>query len=194
MFRSVRDSGWIETDTVTALIGTNESGKTNLLVPLWKLNPAKGGDIDLIADLPRADYNRMRNEQEDQVFVQAEFATDADLRATLTTATGLAPERFDVVRVARRFNGEHVVSFPNASPPRTMLKARVAEVLSEATKGFAGEKTKKEEALKSAAAVALTAAATVFGIRGDEIDAPAIAEGVWLFSSRRDQAPWKASG
>ncbi len=33
-FRSVEDSGWIEADSVTALIGTNESGKTNLLVPL----------------------------------------------------------------------------------------------------------------------------------------------------------------
>ncbi len=39
-FRSVADSGWIEVDAVTALIGVNESGKTNLLLPLWKLNPA----------------------------------------------------------------------------------------------------------------------------------------------------------
>lgn len=43
-FRSVRDSGWIDTDDVTSLIGTNESGKTNLLVPLWKLNPANEGE------------------------------------------------------------------------------------------------------------------------------------------------------
>ena len=34
-FRSVDDSGWIEADAVTALIGVNESGKTNLLLPLW---------------------------------------------------------------------------------------------------------------------------------------------------------------
>ena len=39
-FRSVEDSGWVNIDRVTALIGTNESGKTNLLLPLWKLNPA----------------------------------------------------------------------------------------------------------------------------------------------------------
>jgi AAA15 family ATPase/GTPase len=36
-FRSVDDSGLIETDGVTALIGINESGKSNLLLPLWKL-------------------------------------------------------------------------------------------------------------------------------------------------------------
>lgn len=33
-FRSVADSGWVETDDVTALIGVNESGKSNLLLPL----------------------------------------------------------------------------------------------------------------------------------------------------------------
>lgn len=31
-FRSVENSGWIEVDGVTALIGVNESGKTNLLL------------------------------------------------------------------------------------------------------------------------------------------------------------------
>lgn len=39
-FRSVEDSGWIDTERITALIGTNESGKTNIMLPLWKLNPA----------------------------------------------------------------------------------------------------------------------------------------------------------
>ncbi len=38
-FRSVEDSGWIDVSDVTALIGENEAGKTNLLLPLWKLNP-----------------------------------------------------------------------------------------------------------------------------------------------------------
>ena len=33
----------IEVDNVTALIGTNELGKANLLLALWKLNPAKEG-------------------------------------------------------------------------------------------------------------------------------------------------------
>ena len=42
-FRSVKDSGWIDAESITALIGTNESGKTNILLPLWKLNPADEG-------------------------------------------------------------------------------------------------------------------------------------------------------
>lgn len=60
-FRSVLDSGWIEVENITALIGTNESGKTNILLPLWKLNPADEGEIDLQDDLPRDKYHEYRN-------------------------------------------------------------------------------------------------------------------------------------
>jgi len=44
-FRSVDDSEWVDVDPVTAFIGVNESGKTNLLLPLWKLNPAREGQV-----------------------------------------------------------------------------------------------------------------------------------------------------
>ena len=36
-FRSVQDSGWIDAEQITALIGTNESGKTNIMLPLCKM-------------------------------------------------------------------------------------------------------------------------------------------------------------
>jgi predicted ATPase len=49
-FRSVVDSDWIEVERVTALIGVNEPGKTNLLLPLWKLNPAREGEIRPTSD------------------------------------------------------------------------------------------------------------------------------------------------
>jgi len=58
-FRSVKDSTWIDADDVTALIGTNESGKTNLLIPLWKLNPAKDGEINPLIDYPRKRYHEI---------------------------------------------------------------------------------------------------------------------------------------
>ena len=52
-FRSVSDSGWLEADDVTALIGVNESGKTNLLLPLWKLKRAQDGEIQPTSDYPK---------------------------------------------------------------------------------------------------------------------------------------------
>lgn len=39
-FRSINDSGVIEIDRITSLVGRNESGKTNLLLALYNLNPA----------------------------------------------------------------------------------------------------------------------------------------------------------
>ena len=41
-FRSVADSEWIDTDDVTALIGTNEAGKTNILLPPLEIQPGQG--------------------------------------------------------------------------------------------------------------------------------------------------------
>ena len=36
-FRSVMDSGWIDCDDVTSLVGINEAGKSNVILALWKL-------------------------------------------------------------------------------------------------------------------------------------------------------------
>ncbi|MEQ1968903.1 AAA family ATPase [Xenorhabdus nematophila] len=53
-FRSVFDSGVITTDRLTAVLGRNESGKTNLLLALKSLNPAEGfGVLNKVKDFPR---------------------------------------------------------------------------------------------------------------------------------------------
>ena len=56
-FRSIKDSTWIDCSNVTNIIGVNEAGKSNALLALWKLNPASGGEINLLEDLPRNDYS-----------------------------------------------------------------------------------------------------------------------------------------
>ena len=53
-FRSINDSGPIKASQITALLGRNESGKTNLLLALRGLNPP--GDLQplsKIKDFPR---------------------------------------------------------------------------------------------------------------------------------------------
>ena len=72
-FRSVVDSGWIEAERVTALIGVNESGKTNLLLPLWKLNPAREGEIKPTSDYPKGNYAAVRHDPSAFDFITAEF-------------------------------------------------------------------------------------------------------------------------
>ncbi|MBM6581669.1 AAA family ATPase [Microvirga sp. BT689] len=53
-FRSVADSGYIRVDDLTALVGRNESGKSNLLLALHSLNPPGGRKaLSPIKDFPR---------------------------------------------------------------------------------------------------------------------------------------------
>ena len=53
-FRSVKGTDWIEINQLACFVGVNESGKTNLLLPLWKFNPAdEATEIDLLFDYPR---------------------------------------------------------------------------------------------------------------------------------------------
>ncbi len=111
-FRSVTDSGWLTLDRVTALIGVNESGKTNLLLPLWKLNPASGGEIEPIADYPKALFATIRNAPEQFQFITAEFDTGAEA-PRLAEMAGIPEAQARRVSVARLFNGSWQIAFPD---------------------------------------------------------------------------------
>ena len=113
-FRSVNDSGWIETNGVTALIGTNEAGKTNLLTPLWKLKPAEGGEINAIADYPRKRYNEIRAMEAKPMFIEAHFELDTALVRQIATITGATDEDVSIASISRDFGGQYQIGFPNA--------------------------------------------------------------------------------
>lgn len=110
-FRSVENSNWVEVDKVTALIGVNESGKTNLLVPLWKLNPATGGEIQPASDYPKKHFGAIRQAPQSYCFITAEFET-GPLASELSQKAGITPEAAALVSVKRYFNGEYSISFP----------------------------------------------------------------------------------
>lgn len=79
-FRSVKGTDWIEIDELACFVGVNESGKTNLLLPLWKFNPAdEATEIDLLLDYPRDEYSELDDEssrREDEHFIEAVFELD----------------------------------------------------------------------------------------------------------------------
>ncbi len=126
-FRSVIDSGWIDAERVTALIGVNESGKTNLLLPLWKLNPAREGEIKPTSDYPKANYAAIKENPDAFTFVTAEFEIP-DLAAELATLTGADPALLDVVRVSRTFSGSRFVEFPKYDPRRETTNKEVLDL------------------------------------------------------------------
>src|SRR4051812_12270996 len=83
-FRSIDDSGWVEFDDVTCLVGKNESGKTAFLQALARLRPVPGqnGKFDPVMDYPSKDYGtyRRRHVAEPDVVVEAVFElTDAEI-------------------------------------------------------------------------------------------------------------------
>ena len=125
-FRSVKDSGWIELDQVTALIGINESGKTNLLLPLWKLNPAREGEIKPTSDYPKSNYAAVRADPQDFDFITAEFDAP-ELADDLAEKTGISSRFLDYVSVSRDYNGSYHVSFPNYSHPTGISSAVIKD-------------------------------------------------------------------
>lgn len=149
-FRSVDDSDWIDSDSITALIGTNESGKTNLLLALWKLNPAKEGAINAIADYPRKRYNEIRSLEKKPVFVRAEFALDNDLVEQIVELTGAAAEEVSIALVQRKFDGNYVISFPGQRGAPTVARGDVVALVNSAHAEIVQlTPTKAEESLKA---------------------------------------------
>lgn len=66
-FRSIYDSGWVRVDQRTALVGRNESGKSNLLMALASFNSSNGQKpLSRVKDFPR---DRRRSEFSEDLIV-----------------------------------------------------------------------------------------------------------------------------
>lgn len=110
-FRSVEESGWLTVDDVTALIGVNESGKTNLLLPLWKLNPAREGEIEPTSDYPKVKFGEIRDAPGDYWFIEADFVAGA-AASKISRLANIAISEDSIIRVTRYFDGDYYVEFP----------------------------------------------------------------------------------
>lgn len=135
-FRSVGDSGWIECDDVTTLVGVNEAGKSNLLLALWKLNPAKGGGIDLLRDLPKKRYAELRDVHPKPHFIQADFEVTGQLLKKLQSSTHAEEEELCVARVFKDYSGACYVSFPNAKSNVSQSSSTIREIVSNAIRSI----------------------------------------------------------
>ena len=144
-FRSVDDSEWIEVDAVTALIGVNESGKTNLLLPLWKLNPAHEGEILPTSDFPKTMFGEIRAQPSEYPFITAEFTTD-DAAERIARTAGIAPEAARVVQVTRFFDEKYQVCFPEYTPETTAATQWVRKKLTTTAQRVREASALKQEA------------------------------------------------
>ena len=119
-FRSVKDSGWIDCDDVTTLVGVNESGKSNLLLALWKLNPAREGKIDILHDMPVSELSTLRHKTSEVQFVSAEFMIGKECAEKISTIVGCNCCEGTIVRVSRFYDGKYNIEFPKGLPEVSM--------------------------------------------------------------------------
>ncbi len=128
-FRSISDSGDIEVDDVTSLIGVNEAGKSNLLLGLWKLNPAREGEINLLADLPRHLYSKLRDASEKPDFIEAEFILSKELIKKIIDLSGIVLLEEDTVIIKRDYDGNYTVNFPSVKLNATLPSEHLIDIL-----------------------------------------------------------------
>lgn len=150
-FRSVTNSGWIESDDVTTLVGVNEAGKSNLLLALWKLNPAKDGEINRLDDMPRNKYSEWRSAENPPIFIECEFIIEnVELINELKELSGCDTEEIKNVKISKDYDDVFYVSFPNFNLKSSFPAYEIKDILSCYTNELEGleEKGVTEKGIK----------------------------------------------
>ncbi|MDR0917892.1 MAG: AAA family ATPase [Oscillospiraceae bacterium] len=128
-FRSVKDSGWIDCQDVTSLVGVNEAGKSNLILALWKLNPVRDGEIDLLHDMPVKEYSAWRLTPDKYTFIRAEFELDTDFATEISESCGCNIDICSTVEITRRYSGVKTVSFPKFSNSQSVCSSKISDIV-----------------------------------------------------------------
>ena len=149
-FRSIMDSGWIDCDDVTSLVGINEAGKSNVILALWKLRPVRDGEIDPLHDMPTKKYSSWRSILEKIVFISADFELDSTLIDKVVNLCKCERDAATIVNIQRRYDGKYLISFPNYKKGKSIDTAIVTEIVLSAAAQLSGmkEKTKAEAGIK----------------------------------------------
>ena len=147
------------------------------MTPLWKLHPAKGGEIDPIRDYPRTKYADYRTLKQKPVFVTVDFSVPERLAAKLATLTRASLADLSTVRISRRFDGSYDVTFPQADTSRTVEREHVIGLLDAAQNSIntMEEAGKGEAGIKSQAIAAIIESRRRFG-KHDQVSPEATTE------------------
>ncbi len=128
-YRSVNDSGWIEVRDRTALVGRNESGKSNLLLALQSVNPPSGMQgLSDIKDFPRD--RRMSEFSADLPVVRTKWHLTDEEQAQLGRVFPRAKDITEVL-VTRLYKPVRVIEFldlPTLTVPTTSVQTDLAKI------------------------------------------------------------------
>ena len=149
-FRSVMDSGWIDCDDITTLVGINEAGKSNVILALWTLKPVRDGEIDPLHDMPTKEYSVWRSIPEEIIFISAQYELDNILVDKVIELCHCDREVASIVNIQRRYDGKYLVSFPNYKKIQNIDSALIKDIVFKANIQLERlkEKTKAEKGIK----------------------------------------------
>ncbi len=101
MYKGIIDSGWVDVNSLTVLVGKNESGKTSLLKALHKLNPYNPEPYEMAMEWPRA---RRRERSKKHLVCQAIFQLSEKEKSELAEIA--ERDTFpDTIEVSRNYAG-----------------------------------------------------------------------------------------
>ncbi len=121
-FRSIAKSGSVNVDQITALVGRNESGKSNLLLALASLNPPGGPKIlSRIKDFPRD--RRLQDCTDNTELVETVWELTEAEKAELARLLPMAPE-ISTVHIGRYYKAEHWVDLGLERPKPDTFEIR----------------------------------------------------------------------
>ena len=118
MYRPILDSGWIDIDDITVLVGKNESGKTAILKALHKFRPFQPEPYTLDREWPRG-HRQKRSLNEVVVKTRFDFEGE-ELDKTATMLPG--GRQLTGVEISKTYEGEYRYKLlPNELPDTTQL-------------------------------------------------------------------------
>jgi len=123
-YRPILDSGWVDIDDITVVVGKNESGKTALLKALHKFNPFKPEPYNIDREWPRG---HRKERSQDQVVVETkfEFTDNEKTQVHELCSAGIAPTG---VQISKTYEGDFRFAFlPTdlpSEPPVDWLESR----------------------------------------------------------------------
>ena len=141
-FRSIDDSTWVDVNDITNIIGVNESGKSNILLALWKLNPATDdGKINLLADLPRERYAELKDSCQKMNFIETywDLSEDEGLLEKLVEYGPFEEEEFYTLHFGRYYSGRYFFGFPNLKIQETLPPQKLQNALQRFLKDFSND-------------------------------------------------------
>lgn len=139
-YRSIEDSGEVPVGDYTALVGKNESGKTNCLRAIYKFNPTQQEPFDGLREFPR---NRFHEFVGDEPVVSLTFTLTDDEVNHL----GNINQRFkdsNVVRITRNYAGIYRFEFHEIENPPHITKEIITKLLTQIKEAGAANLTDPE--------------------------------------------------